>query len=153
MKFFFTLLAFLVTGCALKAQINYDSLTISRFLIQDDMYDADWVDTLKGGRYPHYIADERTVWIKPAVVAKVLPPVISLLNQIRTNGTADVAKCFIPRHSINYYKEGKIVKFLLICFECDGLHFSDDPPKNFMNDIKKREKQLQQLKEIFKDLL
>jgi hypothetical protein len=153
MKKTIILFIFLSISDMLHAQINYDSLTVSKFLIKEEMYGANWPDTLKAGHYPNYIADEKTVWVKPVQVYKVLPPVISIVNRVKTNGTADVAKCFIPRHSINYYKGGKIVKYLLICFECDGVRFSDDPGNSFVKSVDVREKQMAELKEIFKDLL
>ncbi len=153
MKKIVILSVLLSTSFFLKAQINYDSLTISKFLIKEEMYGANWKDTLKAGHYPNYIADERTVWVKPPKVYKVLPAIISIAGRVKTNGTEDVSKCFIPRHSLNYYKGGKIVKYLLICFECDGLRFSDDTNKTFVKSIDEREKQMAELKNIFKDLL
>ncbi|NOT49647.1 MAG: hypothetical protein HOP10_00045 [Chitinophagaceae bacterium] len=153
MKKIIFLSTFIMAGLTLKAQIAYDSLAISRFLIKEEMYGANWKDTLKAGHYSNYIADERTVWVKPVQVYKVLPPIISIVNRVKTNGTADVAKCFIPRHSINYYKGGKIVKYLLICFECDGLRFSDDSNNTFVKSADVREKQMAELKEVFKNLL
>lgn len=152
MKKLIFLFVFILASFISKAQIAYDSLTISRFLITDENLGANWPDTLAAGHYPNYIADERTVWVKPPQVYKVLPQVISIVNRVKTNGTADVAKCFIPRHSINYYKGGKIVKYLLICFECDGARFSDDN-NTFVKSVDIREKQMAELKEIFKDLL
>src|SRR5688572_1002530 len=153
MKKIIILFVFLVSSFLSAAQIAYDSLTISRFLITDETLGANWRDTLKAGHYPDYLSEERTVWVKPVKVYKVLPVIISIVDRIKANGTADVAKCFIPRHSINYYKGGKIVKYLLVCFECDGVRFSDDPPGSFVKSADTREKQMQELKEIFKDLL
>ena len=149
------LFLFLLTPATtiLKAQIPYDSITISRFLIQEKMYGARWPDTLKAGRFPVYLSDERRVWIKPEKTFKVLPQVISLANRIKTNGTEDVSKCFIPRHSINYYKGGKITRYLLVCFECDGVRFSDDPPNSFVKSVGTREKQMAELKTLFKEFV
>jgi hypothetical protein len=137
----------------LQAQSAYDSITISRFLINEKMYWVNWQDTLKLGRFLAHIYEEKTVWVKPAKPQKVLPPVISISNRVKGNGTADVAKCFIPRHSINYYKGGKIIRYLLICFECDGVRFSDDPKKLFIKNIDTRDKQMLELKKLFKEFL
>ncbi|MBC7875508.1 MAG: hypothetical protein H7Y01_16015 [Ferruginibacter sp.] len=135
-----------------QAQVAFDSITISRFLIGENMYGARWADTLKAGRYPVYLSGERTIWVKPAKTSKILPQVISLANRVKTNGTEDVSKCFIPRHSINYYKEGKITRYLLVCFECDGVRFSDDPLNSFVKSVGTREKQMAELKILFKEL-
>ncbi len=153
MKKLLILLCLMASTTILHAQIAYDSLTVSRFFITEEMYGANWRDTLKTGHFPDHISDERTVWVKPLKVSKVLPAIISITGRIKTNGTADVAKCFIPRHSINYYKGGKIVKYLLICFECDGLRFSDDPVNSFVKSVGIREKQMQELKVFFMDIL
>ncbi|HEV7782769.1 MAG TPA: hypothetical protein VGO58_15950 [Chitinophagaceae bacterium] len=154
-------LAFVYLLCAgsvvSQAQASYDSITISRFLITDDLLGRSWRDTLDADRYINYIAEEKTVYRKPVQrlprAMGVMHPVLATADRIRENGTADVAKCFIPRHSINYYKQGKIVKFLQVCFECDGLRFSDDLQETFIKSVSTREKQMQELKAIFKDIL
>jgi hypothetical protein len=153
MKLIFFCFTILTASIYSYSQSNYDSITISRFLIQEEMYGAQWADTLKAGRYPTYLSGERTIWVKPMKPAKLFPVVISLSNRVKTNGTADVAKCFIPRHSINYYKAGKIARYLLICFECDGVRFSDDPKNSFVRSVGTREKQMAELKILFKELL
>lgn len=153
MKCFLLLLALKVLSLSASAQVPYDSITISRFLITEETYGARWPDTLKAGYYSNYLSDEKTIWVKPVKVFKVLPAIISLAGRIKTNGTEDVAKCFIPRHSINYYKSGKITRYLLVCFECDGVRFSDDPKNTFVKSVPVREKQMQELKTVFKELL
>ncbi len=147
-------LVFILTiSFAVKAQSAWDSISISRFYIKEEMYGASWRDTLKLGRFPAHVYEERTTWTKPAKPSKILPPVIALSNRIKANGTEDVAKCFIPRHSINYYKGGKIARYLLICFECDGMRFSDDPKNSFIKSVPVREKQMAELKTLFTDML
>jgi hypothetical protein len=133
--------------------IAYDSITISRFLIRNDLYQARWNDSLKAGSFQHYLSNEKSIWIKPAKPEKLVPKLFSLFNRIKANGTADIAMCFIPRHSINFYKAGKIERYLLVCFECDGVHFSDDPVKPFIKSVAARDKQLAELKVIFKELI
>lgn len=139
-----------------SGQWNYDSVTISRFLISDQLLGKNWRDTLNSGRYPSYLSGETTTWRKQILpqprTTGVMAPVQSLTQRIKANGTEDVAKCFIPRHSINYYKGGKIVRFLQVCFECDGLRFSDDPSKTFVKSVPVREKQMAELKELFKGI-
>ncbi len=153
MKYLLILVTFQIAAMSVKSQIPYDSITISKFLIVEESYGANWRDTLKSGHFPNWLSNEKTVWVKPAIVYKVLPEIISLLNRIKANGTEDVAKCFIPRHSINYYKGGKITKYLLVCFECDGMRFSDDPKNCFVKSVGVREKQMAELKVIFKDYI
>lgn len=141
----------------MKAQVSYDSISISRFLIREDSYGENWNDTLDAGRYPAFLSEQKTVWRKPAKQPNramgVKDPILAITESIKRNGTEDIAKCFIPRHSINYYRGGKIVQFLQVCFECDGLRFSDDTAEPFVKSVRTREKQMQELKRIFKDLL
>ena len=122
---------------------SYDSITISHFLITNELLGRNWKDTLKAGHFSNYLSDEKVVWKKWLVPAPramgVTDPILSLTERIKNNGTEDVSKCFIPRHSINYYKKGEISRYLLICFECDGLRFSDDPVKTFVKDVRKRD--------------
>jgi len=136
-----------------KAQVPYDSITISRFLIRDDLLGKNWTDTLKAGKYKNYISGEKTVWKNPKKYLKEIPPLFSLLNGIEKNGYGDVAKCFIPRHSINYYQKGKIVRFLLVCFECDGLRTSNYVKRDYVKSVVTRENQMKELNKIFKSLL
>ena len=148
-----SLFIFILIATVAAAQDRYDSVTISRSLIEHNWFRGKWKDTLEAGKYKEYISQELTIWQKPAKISKVLPHVFALTNSIRMNGTDDVAKCFFPRHSINYYRGGKIARFLLICFECDGVRFSDDPPELFIKNIKTREKQMEDLKLLMKELL
>lgn len=130
------------------AQLKYDSLTLSKCSIKEKWYGARWADTLKAGRFEKYISDQKTV------SKELIGSLASLLNKIKSNGTGDISKCFIPRHSINFYKGGKIVRFFLVCFECDGFRFSDDTDKTiFVRSTSGREKQMEQLKLYFASLL
>jgi len=149
-KILLVIILFIIANNA-QAQTDYDSITISRCTIEQNWYGANWTDSLKAGKFKNYLKQEKIIWVKPAKASKVLPAVISLSNRIRSNGTEDVAKCFIPRHSINFYKNGKISRYLLVCFECDGVHFSDDPANSFVKSVDAREKQMMELKELFKD--
>lgn len=154
MKKIFPLLFFLLSWYTQSAgQAGYDSITISRFLIGESLYTANWKDSLKAGSFINHLSVQKTVWIKPAKPQKMLPHFFLLFNRIKTNGTEDISACFIPRHSINFYKAGKIVRFLLVCFECEGVQFSDEPVKRFVKSIATREKQMAELKKIFIDLL
>lgn len=135
-----------------RAQSVYDSVTISRCIIENDWYGKNWPDTLKAGEFRKYIKTEKTVWVRPASANKVLPAIISLSNRIKSNGTEDVSKCFIPRHSINFYRKGQITRYLLVCFECDGVRFSDEPARSFIKNVSTRDKQMAELKKLFKEL-
>lgn len=136
-----------------EAQNNYDSITISRFLIKGELYGAKWPDTLKAGHFSDYISNEKNIGGTAAVSAPNVKTLLSLTQRIQKNGTADITKCFIPRHSVNYYKNGKIVRYMLVCFECDGLRFSDDGRKTFVRSVAVRESQMVELKKLFKELL
>lgn len=147
------LCVFLTHKIIAQAVGNYDSVTISWNSIHEKWYGAKWSDSVRIGTFRNYVRDEKTIWVKPAIPAKAIPALIPLLEEIRKNGTEDIAKCFIPRHSVNFYKNGKIERYLLVCFECDGVHFSDDPSKQFVKSVDVREKQIEKLKYIFKNYL
>jgi hypothetical protein len=133
----------------LQAQAVYDSISISRCTIGIEL-----TDKLKPGEFRKYINHERTIWVRPTDSnEQVMPAVLSLTDEIRNNGTQDVARCFIPRHSINFYEKGIITRFLLICFQCDGVHFNDDPKVMFVKSLDTRDEQMLKLKKLFKDLL
>lgn len=150
--FFIAVILFLLTQ-NLSAQSAYDSVTISGSRIEQKWYGAKWSDTLRLGKYANYIFRERTVWKKTGNRLKTSPDIITLSAAIKTNGTDDVAKCFIPRHSVNFYKEGKIIRYLLVCFECEGVRFSDDPAVLFIKKETTRLKQLKELRKLFTPLL
>ncbi len=153
MKYLISFIIFVFLFLTVKAQVSNDSITVSRFLIRDDLLGKNWTDTLKAGKFKNYISDEKTVWKNPKKYAKEIPPLFSLLSGIEKNGYGDVAKCFIPRHSINYYQKGKIVRFLLVCFECDGLRTSNYAKRDLVKSEATRENQMKELKKIFKSLL
>ena len=136
-----------------QGQTLYDSVTVSGCRIEEQWYGAKWKDTLRMGGFPNYIFNERTAWKKGSGRAKASPDILALANSIKANGTADIAKCFIPRHSVNFYKQGKIVRYLLVCFECEGVRFSDDPPVLFIKKEGARLKQLKELEKLFSYML
>jgi hypothetical protein len=155
MKRLIILLLLISVSVILQAQIIYDSVTISRCSIGTKYYELgpDWPNAFKTEEFKKYISNEKTIWVKPGDKEKANRSILSLTDRIKENGTKDVARCFIPRHSINFYQEGKITRCLLVCFQCNGLHFSDDPKVFFIKSLDARDKQMLELKEIFKDLL
>ncbi len=134
------------------AQVQYDSITISRSRIEQRWFSGKWIDTLKADRYSAYIFHERTIW-KKEIDSRKTPAIMGTVNRIKKNGEGDITKCFIPRHSVNFYKQGKIVRFLLVCFECSGLRLSDGPFDDSVKNVGTREKQMKELKTYFKELL
>ena len=146
---FFTLLCSL----CLNAQLDYDSVTISRFIERKPSYGPGW-DRITHAGYPADLVSEHTVWVNPGK-ADSLPYIFSLANRIRENGTKSVARCFIPRHSINFYRSGKIALYLLVCFECNGMEFSDMPRENNGLLVSKdvRMGQIEELRILFKNYL
>ncbi|MDZ4794115.1 MAG: hypothetical protein SGI83_07540 [Bacteroidota bacterium] len=146
-------LAIIIASIKATAQPKFDSVTISRFLINDNLLGVNWKDTLKAGYYPNYLGPQTTIEVRAVKPTRGYTPLVSLIRSIESNGTGDVSKCFIPRHSMNFYLDGKINRYLLVCFECDGLRFSDDPAKPFIRHVKHRETQITELKKFFKELL
>jgi hypothetical protein len=134
-----------------RAQTSYDSITISRFV---ERFVPDWpgLDTVRQADYTGYIREEKTIWIKPMIADTVLPAILQLTKEIQLNGEGAISRCFTPRHSVNYYKEGRIVLYLLVCFQCDGLLFTGKVRRNFLVSPDVRIKQMDELREIFKEL-
>jgi len=139
------LVVFLSTIC--RAQDNYDSISISKFVVN---FVPNWPVT--AGDYTEYIREEKTIWIKPKIADTVLPAILRLTREIRSNGEGAVNRCFSPRHSVNYYKDGRIVLYLLVCFQCNGLLFTEKERRDFLVSPEVRLKQMDELKEIFKDI-
>jgi hypothetical protein len=130
-----------------QAQMSYDSITIGRFV---DRFVPNWPVT--EANYTGYIRQEKTVWIKSGTADTVLPRILQLTKEIQANGSGALNRCFTPRHSVNYYKDGQIVLYLLVCFQCDGLLFTDKESRNFLVSREARLKQMEELKTIFKEL-
>lgn len=150
---FLFLLFSLILCLQIKAQATiYDSITISKFTADEkNSYAGNWNDSLEYGKFQQYLANEKTIWKNTKQTAKSLVDITQLTKLIRTNGTEDISKCFIPRHSVNYYKNGKIILFMLVCFECEGVRFSDIDGVSAIQDVKKRIHQIETLKKIFKE--
>ena len=141
------LLVVLFLSLISQAQLNYDSISISRFV---DRFVPNWPVT--EANYTGYIRQEKIIWEKPGKADTILPRILKLTNEIQANGSGALDRCFTPRHSVNYYKDGKIVLYLLVCFQCDGLLFTDKERRDFLVSREVRLKQIEELKSIFKEL-
>ena len=126
-----------------KAEVSiYDSITIAKIK-------GDWTILDPGG---NDLVSEKSIWKDGAGVNPV--DILALTDSIRKNGTGPIGRCFFPRHRINYYKDGIIVLYLLVCFECNELQFSNDNfPEMFVKDKGKRMQQMDSLRIVFKDLM
>ena len=138
----------LVISVAASAQ-SFDRITFSKF---DKPKDFALLDTVKSllltGNYSKFISGEKEVY--PAKGGNNhFAAVNKLLNKLSRNGSDDISQCFYPRHSINFYKGGKLVKYVLICFECYGLRFSDERWITRVRDEKKRMALMDELKAYF----
>lgn len=140
---------FLLCLAALLAACNPSSkttepgttrITLSSFTRSEDYR---LVDTVDAAELPAYLSKERTL---PADSVGLIQ---TLLAGIRKNGTDDVAKCFIPRHSINFYKGDQLEKFVLVCFECEGVRFSEHGGLTPVKNAEKRIEQMNELKKYF----
>lgn len=121
------------------ASVGYTKVTVSSFTASEDYR---LIDTLKPSLLPAYLERERRL------MPDSLEALETLLSDIKSNGTEDVTKCFIPRHSINYYENDTLKKFVLICFECDGIKFSDYGSSAVKSE-ERRAEQMQKLKNYF----
>lgn len=127
---------------------GFNRVTISRF---DKPNDKPLIDTLKNylekPGYNRFISEEVELTRSGANDLKMLN---KLVGSIRSNGSDDISKCFYPRHSINYYKDGQLVKYVLVCFECEGVRFSEQRRLTPVKNVVKRENQMEELQTIFK---
>ena len=144
MKPFFLLsMITLMAACNPPAKIPEDvraKVTLASFTRSEDYR---LVDTIDAAELPAYLSEERTLSADSVVLIQ------NLLAGIRKNGTDDVAKCFIPRHSINFYKGDQLEKYVLVCFECEGVRFSERAVRTPVKNEEKRIGQMKELKKYF----
>jgi hypothetical protein len=130
-------------ACKPPAKVTDDistKVTLASFTCSEDYR---LIDTLDAAELPACLSDERTL------SADSVTQLQNLLAGIQKNGTDDVAKCFIPRHSINFYKGEQLEKFVLVCFECEGIRFSEKSGLTPVKNAEKRIGQMNQLKKYF----
>ena len=141
---------FLLTmSFAVLAQGGADRITFAYFNNPKDLALLDTVKSLVStGKYGQFISGEVEVYNRQSD-NKNFSAIKKTLNKLSANGTDDISQCFYPRHSINFYKNGKIVKYVLICFECYGLRFSDERWLTKVKDEDKRIKLMDELKAHF----
>jgi hypothetical protein len=80
---------------------------------------------------------------------KTAAALIALIKKLKANGTADINKCFTPRHCITLLNGETVVYRALICFECDGIRFSNQKNTSAIKSVENREKWMQELKRYF----
>jgi hypothetical protein len=101
--------------------------------------------TVEVGYYKGTLVSNSWVSENPATRAQL----IKLLNNIKANGTGDISKCFIPRHAITVMSDDKVLYRVLVCFECDGIRFSNQTATTAVKTVTKREKWMKELKALF----
>ncbi len=145
----------LLCSFCLHAQLdhNYDSVTISRFSERRPPEGDKWTRANPPG-YVAWLLNEQTVWVNHGKTDS-LASIFSLADRIWENGSKSIGRCFIPRHSINFYRGGQVSRYLLVCFQCNGMEFSDLPKENagILVSQEVRMKQIEELKILFKDML
>jgi hypothetical protein len=80
---------------------------------------------------------------------KTAAALIALIKKLKANGTEDINKCFTPRHCITLIDGETVVYRALICFECDGIRFSNEKKTSAIKSAGNREKWMQELKRYF----
>ena len=148
MKYLFTIFMFTISFCGMS-QDGADRITFSKF---DKPKDLALIDTVKGlllaGSYGSFISEEKEVYNK-ASATRNFSAVKNILQNLSNNGSDDISECFYPQHSINFYKGDKIVKYVLICFDCYGVRFSDERWITKVRNEKKRIDLMQELRTHF----
>lgn len=79
--------------------------------------------------------------------------ILKILDSLESNGTEDIAKCFIPRHAALVYKGERLDYKALICLECDGIRFYSQghpasDPLTPVRSAQKRKSLMKQLQKI-----
>ncbi len=95
--------------------------------------------------YTGQLAEESFVSENPKVAQKL----VALIKKLKTNGSEDINKCFTPRHCITLLNGETVVYRALICFECDGIRFSNEKNTTAIKSAGNREKWMQELKQYF----
>lgn len=80
---------------------------------------------------------------------KTAAAITRLVNNLKANGTADINKCFIPRHVIGFLRADTVDFYVLLCFECDGVRISTQSKITKVKSEAKREKWMKELKQWF----
>lgn len=132
-----------------QAQKGYDRITISNF---KQGFDRILVDSVQGairaGLFVDYISAEQVVYDAEKDINRYRKAK-KILAQLSFNGTEHISTCFIPGHSINYYKDGKLVECILICFKCGGVKFSNEI---WVTPVRSERKRLDLLTELESEL-
>lgn len=100
---------------------------------------------VRNGAYSGELVNGQTVSENPKTRAKLL----ALIKQLKANGSADINKCFIPRHVVTLYNGDNVVYRMLVCFECDGIRFSNENKTTRVKSVEYREKAMGELKALF----
>jgi hypothetical protein len=95
--------------------------------------------------YTGYPANESFVSENPTTAATL----IALIKKLKANGTDDINKCFIPRHCITLLNGDKVVYRILVCFECNGIRFSNEKETTSIKSVKSRDKLMMELNKQF----
>ncbi len=90
-------------------------------------------------------ANESFVSENPKTAAALL----TLIKKLKANGTDDINKCFIPRHCITLLNGEKVVYRVLVCFECNGIRFSNEKETTGIKSVEKRDKLMMELNKQF----
>lgn len=138
-----TILLALLASMAVMAQKITDVQFAYFVPIADE--GANTASTIQVGHYRGNLLSTDYVSENPSTKAQI----IQLLNNLKANGTEDINKCFIPRHAITVYSNAAVLYRVLVCFECDGVRFSNQSKTTRIKSVAKREKWMQELQAFF----
>jgi hypothetical protein len=139
---FVFLLLFAFTGSSTAQKIT--GIKFAYFLSETTPADSIGKKVAAGG-YTGTLVDESFVSENPKTAAAL----ISLIKKLKANGSDDINKCFIPRHCITLMNGDKILYRVLVCFECDGIRFSNEGKTTKIKNVGYREKAMTDLKKYF----
>jgi hypothetical protein len=143
MKKSFLLCLFLVAIAGFSKAQSFDEGYFSYFTKTKP---GDIDTTTKVGDYEGYLQARTIVTDDPDFAKKLY----RIAKELKSNGSGDINKCFIPRHAVQLYNKGRLVYTMLICFECDGVRFSDEGSETkAVKKVAKRENLMKELKELF----
>lgn len=100
---------------------------------------------VSAGGYTGYLFETNWVSENPKTAAQL----IALMKNLKANGSEDINKCFIPRHVVTLMSGDNVVYRALVCFECDGIRFTNEKKTTRIKSVAKREQAMRSLKKYF----
>lgn len=141
----FIVLITLTTFVAKAQKITGVSFSYFTPAIADTFRAGTVPEMISAGGYKGYLTETNWASENPKTAAQL----IALMKNLKANGSEDINKCFIPRHAVTLMNGDKVVYRALVCFECDGIRFTNEKKTTKVKSVAKREQAMRTLKKYF----